>query len=276
MAALRSEPLFASPVVRAATVRCGAGRSGCGAEECPPVTTVALPRRGVFAVHRRGGVVAADPTTVLVFAAGEPYRVSHPADGGDDCLVLAYDAAILDEALHDRAAASAALAPATQFRAAALAVLLAGGRAERLEAEEAAVTALGAVAADLGAAPPAPPLGPAQRRRAEAVRAMLAADPAARWTLDAVARAAGCSPFHLARQFRAATGQSVAGHLLRLRLALALERMAEGETALGRLAVELGFAHHSHFSARFRAVFGMTPSAARDRLTAPRSAVRGD
>jgi AraC-like DNA-binding protein len=36
---------------------------------------------------------------------------------------------------------------------------------------------------------------------------------------------------------------------------------------LARLAVELGFAHHSHFSARFRSVFGMTPTAVRNTLT---------
>ena len=32
-------------------------------------------------------------------------------------------------------------------------------------------------------------------------------------------------------------------------------------------ALETGFTHHSHFSARFRRVFGMTPTAARETLT---------
>jgi AraC family transcriptional regulator len=73
-----------------------------------------------------------------------------------------------------------------------------------------------------------------------------------------------CSPFHLARQFRSITGETIARYLLRLRLAIALERLAEGEDDLMRLACELGFAHHSHFSARFRDVFGLTPSAARE------------
>jgi AraC-like DNA-binding protein len=36
---------------------------------------------------------------------------------------------------------------------------------------------------------------------------------------------------------------------------------------LARLAVELGFAHHSHFSARFKSVFGTTPTAVRNTLT---------
>jgi AraC-like DNA-binding protein len=73
-------------------------------------------------------------------------------------------------------------------------------------------------------------------------------------------------PFHLARKFRAVTGESISRYLLRLRLGLALDRIAAGETELARLAVELGFAHHSHFSARFRSVFGTTPSQARSEL----------
>jgi len=80
------------------------------------------------------------------------------------------------------------------------------------------------------------------------------------------------SPSHLARQFRTVTGESIAGYLLRLRLGLALDRLADGERNLAALAVELGFAHHSHFSARFRAAFGVAPSTFRSSLTAGRLA----
>ena len=67
-----------------------------------------------------------------------------------------------------------------------------------------------------------------------------------------------------------ASGETISGYLLRLRLAAALHRIAEGERNLARLAVELGFSHHSHFSARFRSVFGCTPVHARGALTASR------
>jgi AraC-like DNA-binding protein len=127
---------------------------------------------------------------------------------------------------------------------------------------------LDAVAADLAAQPAASGLKPQARRRAEEVRAMLACEPAAPWRLDEVARAVHCSPFHLARQFRAATGETIARHLLRLRLSLALERIAAGETSLARLASDLGFAHHSHFTDRFHAMFATTPSQLRTILTA--------
>jgi AraC-like DNA-binding protein len=49
-------------------------------------------------------------------------------------------------------------------------------------------------------------------------------------------------------------------------MAVAVERLAEGEEDLGRLALATGFAHHSHFSARFRTVFGITPTEAREML----------
>ena len=55
---------------------------------------------------------------------------------------------------------------------------------------------------------------------------------------------------------------------MRLRLALAAERVVDGERDLARLASDLGFASHSHLSARFRALFGTTPSELRTIVTA--------
>jgi len=114
------------------------------------------------------------------------------------------------------------------------------------------------------------PLGPSQRARLEEVRALLASSPSTRWDLRSVGRAVHCSPFHLARQFRTATGETISHYLMRLRLSVAVERLGEGDRDLAALALDVGFAHHSHFSARFRRVFGITPGAARDMLTRPR------
>ena len=68
------------------------------------------------------------------------------------------------------------------------------------------------------------------------------------------------------------TGESVARYLLRLRLALALERLADGETDLAAMAADLGFASHSHFSARFRSVLGVSPTSVRGSLARGRLA----
>ena len=110
-------------------------------------------------------------------------------------------------------------------------------------------------------------LGPAARIRVERARALLATAPAERWDLRTLGKIIGCSPYHLARQFRVTTGDTISHYLLRLRLALAVERLADGERDIATLALDTGFAHHSHFSARFRATFGVTPMQARDTLT---------
>jgi AraC-like DNA-binding protein len=249
--------------VRIADVACTAPRSACAAEEHAAAAELILPRRGVFAVHRRE-VAVADAASAIVLRAGEPYRVSHPAGHGDACTALTFAPGVLEEALGERPAAHGTLRAATQRHVALLTARLRRGTSP-LAAEEGALLLLDAVAADLR---DRPPVAPATARRADSVRALLASDPAADWRLASVAAAVHCSPFHLARGFRAATGETIARYVLRLRLALAAERVAGGERDLAPLAHELGFAHHSHFSARFRGLFALAPSELRRLVTA--------
>jgi AraC family transcriptional regulator len=242
---LHVRPILAGPLVRVADVTCCAPRGGCGAEEHSEMPEVVVPRRGVFTVHRGHRAVTADPMTAVVLY-GE-YRVSHPAEDGDRCTVLAFAPELHEEALRD----------ARVLRAAQrMTITLA---ADQLEAEEHALHLL----AELAGAPPLR-AGP----RVHEVRELMAVRPGHRWTLTEIGRAVHTSPYHLARQFRAATGETIARHLLGLRLALALDRLQEGEDDLARLATDLGFASHSHFSERFRHIYGSTPSEVRKILTA--------
>lgn len=206
-----------------------------------------MPRRGVFRVHRGSEAVTADPATAVVLH-GE-HRISHPADGGDRCTVL-----VVAPELHEEALRGARVLRPVQ-RLAITHVL------DPLEAEERVLHVL----TELAAAPPVSPNG-----RVDEVREILAASPGQRWTLSEIAQAVHVSPYHLARQFRAATGQTIAGYLLGLRLALALDRLQEGDDDLARIAADLGFASHSHFTERFRRAYGTTPSRLRTILTAPR------
>jgi AraC family transcriptional regulator len=242
---LRVRMVFAGPLVRVADVTCCAARGGCGAEEHSELPEVVVPRRGAFSVHRGRHAVTADPMTAVVLH-GE-YRVSHPAEQGDRSTVLAFAPELHEEALRD-----ARILRTAQRMAITLAT-------DQLEVEEQALQFL----AELAAAPPLR-TGP----RVEDVRELLAARPGRPWTLSEIARAVYTSPYHLARQFRAATGETIAGYLLGLRLALALDRLQEGEDDLARLATDLGFASHSHFSERFRRTYGSTPSQMRKILTA--------
>jgi AraC-like DNA-binding protein len=216
-----------------------------------------------------GAPIVADPNTALVYGMGDTYQISHPVDGGDQCTVLVFRPEILEDALGNVGARHATIHAATQLSIHVLTHQMAEGETDQLEAEERIVFILNSLARDFRSLPSLSwqRVSEFQKRRIEKARALLAGQPTHLWHLESIARTVYCSPFHLARQFRAITGESISRYLLRARLALALDRLAQGETDLAGLAVELGFANHSHFSARFRSVFGMTPTEVRNTLT---------
>src|SRR5205807_5933297 len=107
------------------------------------------------------------------------------------------------------------------------------------------------------------------RRWSERVKLLLARQPEAKFSLAEIARKVYCSPFHLSRIFHATVGSSIHQYQLRLRLALALDRLADGSENLTELGLALGFSCHSHFSAAFQKALGLSPSSFR-RATTPR------
>ena len=82
-------------------------------------------------------------------------------------------------------------------------------------------------------------------------------------TLEHIAIQLNYSPFHLCRVFRKHTGQSIHQYLKHLRLRASLEYVTQAQTDLTDLALEMGFASHSHFTEAFRKTFGVPPSALR-------------
>jgi AraC-like DNA-binding protein len=107
---------------------------------------------------------------------------------------------------------------------------------------------------------------PVRSRHVARAKAFLVANFDQPLTLADIARATRCSSFHLARLFRSELGTSLRRYQERLRLAAAIERLAAGEADLLRLALDLGFTSHSHFTATFRRALGVTPSDLRRRL----------
>jgi AraC family transcriptional regulator len=265
----RTERLFEGPVVGLYDVVCGAPASGPSYEEHAMTTEVIVPLRGCFEVHRGREGTVADAASAIVLRVGDDYRVGHPADGGDECFVFALPGGIAEEVLRDGVAPAGAVEPTVRMRIHRARAALRHGRVDPLEAEERALGLLGSV---VGGANRSGGARRTSRAPVERTRALLATRPGARWRLDAIAREVFVSPTHLARRFRAVTGESIARYLLRLRLGLALDRLAGGERDLAALAADLGFASHSHFTARFRATFGVTPSAFRRSLDRDRLA----
>lgn len=94
---------------------------------------------------------------------------------------------------------------------------------------------------------------------ARAVARSHLADP--RLSVEWLARAAGCSPDHLARMFRAETGGTVVGWLTDERVALAKRLLEEGQYRVSEVGWACGFSQPSYFIRVFRASTGLTPLA---------------
>jgi AraC-like DNA-binding protein len=87
-----------------------------------------------------------------------------------------------------------------------------------------------------------------------------------RMTISAVAESVGLSAFHFCRQFRAVTGLTVHAYRERLRLRHAFSTCASVPSQkLSDVALEAGYASHSHMTTSFRNLLRMSPSGVRDR-----------
>lgn len=255
--------LFKSELLSIDEHSCRSGRSDWSCEQGGEPASILFVRRGCF--HVRGRIeVFADPFSALIYDGDHGYRVRRPTDGGDATTRIAPDAALMDEAL-GHTPIHVPVTQAIHLRHLLLYARAAAANADPLEVEESAVDLLRAVAGHAGGFNDPRPLAPTRRRVAEA-RAFLAASPQYDHRLSDVARAAGCSPFHFARLFREETGSSVRAYRLRLRLALAVEQLAQGASDLTTLAMDTGFSHHSHMTAAFQKVLGKSPSAVRESL----------
>jgi len=238
---------------------------------------VAFPRTSVRITHVEGPQFVADPTVVSIYNRSQRYlrEKLHPA--GDFCDWWGVDEQTAQEIVVSvdgrgtargglfrfaRARCSAGL----YLRQRALLHRLSAGDVDAVEAEEGVLGIVGevlrsAVQDQCGLA--VSPAGPAARRHAlaQSAMALLAVRHGERLTLDDIACALGTSPFHLCRSFRADTGTTLHAQLTSLRLRTALECIEQGAQDLTMVALDAGFASHSHFGAAFVRAFGMTPSA---------------
>jgi AraC-like DNA-binding protein len=97
----------------------------------------------------------------------------------------------------------------------------------------------------------------------ERVKEAVAIAPADRWNVAKLAEVANLSPFHLCHVFRQMVGTSIYDYVLHERLTHSLDAVLDGGDDLTAIALDAGFASHSHFTARFRRFFGCTPTALR-------------
>lgn len=251
-------------------VRCRGECRHRSAEECVWATHLVFPYRGLYLRHVGSDQSVADANHALLFNAGEGYQVSHPVSGGDASLVLAISQPLLRElAPADLLQARDELAfrrqalqidPRAQALVALLRHSLEHGHIEPLEAESLALTlvcrTLGPRSTHNGGG------GPARRRLVDRVKVLLASDLGRRWSLDEIAAEIGGSAVYLTQAFQQVEGVPLYRYHLRLRLARALDLVADAPD-MSALAQDLGFSSHSHFAAAFKQAYGRSPSAFR-------------
>ncbi|HEU5170986.1 MAG TPA: AraC family transcriptional regulator [Gemmatimonadales bacterium] len=274
---------FASAVVQVVDWRCAGHDTARGVEEHAEGHEIVVSRRGAYYREIAGRSSLVDAGTVTFAHPDEGYRVRHPLPGGDACTLFRLP----------REEARALLGEPARFPAAHAALdgrgyllhrlaLEAARRARRepaavLEAEECGVAFLHTAWAAAARCRPRcrrHDRGPESGRRGSAERVARARElVAARYreplSLADIARAAGCSPYHLSRLFTAAAGVPLWRYVIGLRLRDALERILETRDGLSAIALATGFASQSHFGDAFHREFGCAPGAVR-RLPAAR------
>lgn len=211
---------------------------------------VVLARRPVRITQDGHGEVLADRGGAMLYEPGKPYTRSRLHADGDVADVIGFAPEVVDEATRGQGFATThALLSDGVFLAQRLLFRdLAAGTDDPLRTEEVLLAVLADVVQD-DSAPTA---------LVDRARAAMADDLTEPLSLADLGRRVHVSPFHLARTFRAATGSTLHGYREGLRLREAVDRVLAGH-ALSDVAADLGFASHSHLTARFRARLGITP-----------------
>jgi AraC family transcriptional regulator len=270
MADIDAHTLLITPSVTIRDMHCKGTCKHSPSDEHASATHLVFPYRGLFVRHLGRDQAVAEANQVLFFNAGDGYRVSHPIAGGDDSLDIVIGESLLREMaprtlLDDRTSLSfrtqrLRIDARAQAMAAALRHRLRRGDAAPLEAEG---LALQLVRRALGPRTAHTPGSTAGRRRiVDRTKILLAADVTRRWTLTTLGAEVGQSPVYLTQVFQQVEGLPLYRYHLRLRLARALDRLADcGD--LTTLGLDLGFSSHSHFTTAFRQMYGQSPSAFR-------------
>jgi AraC family transcriptional regulator len=252
----------------------------CGDVQRQDSNLVVLPFSGVFSKHDAPRChVIGTPSHAVFIAADTPYRIGFPGGIGDRALTLRFDNDLAPERL-DRCGSNKTMASHGLLPAKAMMLRnLLGARLERSEADEFEIETLGLDLLHMSLKAmrtenlPLRQSARARRMRAlERVKEAVAVAPADKWSIARLAEIANLSPFHLCHVFRQMVGTSIYDYVLHERLAQALDTVLECGDDLTAIALDAGFASHSHFTARFRSFFGFTPATLRRMATAERAA----
>jgi AraC family transcriptional regulator len=264
---IRRKVLLESKTLQIGLFESRPSSDACGDVERQSLNAIVLPFAGLFAKHEAPGRhVTGTPSHAIYFAANAPYRISFPGAIGDRAITLRFADALAPEQTCDGAAAAQGLLPAKAMMLRNLLwTRLEKGEADDFEAEALGLDLLNMSLASVRSGKlPVRASAQARRRRAlERVKEAVASAPSNKWNVADLADLANLSPFHLCHVFRDMVGTSIYEYVLHERLAQSLDAVLDCGGDLTAIALDAGFASHSHFTARFRSFFGCTPAALR-------------
>ena len=241
-----------------------------------------FPRTAVEIQHFNGPAFQGDPTVITLYNPGQRYRRQATSPEGDRCdyyavspqimheMLQHYDPGALDTAGGFRTACVSSSAALYLRQRQFFRQLVNGNVDDGLLVEEFVLTMLGEV---LAGGDPARTKSIAHQTAnlsttvVEGARRLLATSIGQSLRLSTIARRLSCSPFHLCRVFRKATGLTLHQYREQVRLRRALQLIETG-LDLTSVALEVGYSSHSHFSHAFRQTFGTTPRVVRRSLRA--------
>jgi AraC family transcriptional regulator len=273
--------MFASSLVRIGRWRCPSDHPQFLDSGPSSDALFVFPREGVWIEHQGCDPFVADANTVTYYNKGQRYRRRKLSLRGDRCewfavapdaiaeVLAAQEPAAIDRPHRPFPFTHGPSDPESYLRQRLVFHHVARERTpDRLFVEESVVSVLADVTrlayANQNARPSRPRLRDVDA--IEAARDVIARRFTKNLSLPDIAAEVGSSVFHLARMFKARTGFSMHTYRTQLRLRSALDRIRERGCDLTRIALDLGFSSHSHFTETFRQSFGTTPSAVRDAL----------
>lgn len=251
---------------------CTAGPGERPFEERHSTFSVAVVTDGTFRYRASQGTALLYPGAMLLGNHGTCYECGHDHSTGDRCFAFHYSA----DAFAD-VAASVAGSGRWTFRAAAIPTpakalpLIAAARtlAEAGDVgglEDASMAMLESVlGAASGAAASDQRLSALDERRVSEAIGLVEERSDEALSLATLSRAVSMSKFHFLRTFRRVTGLSPHQYVLRQRLSRAARRLVTTAEPVSTIAFDAGFGDLSTFNARFRRVFGESPSRFRQR-----------
>jgi AraC family transcriptional regulator len=249
---------------------CRAGPGDRAFEEAHDAFSVAAVVSGTFMYRSGTGRHLLHPGALLLGNHGACYECGHDHGQGDRCISFQVAPELFREIAASAGGAGTfrfptAMIPAGSDIGPSLVATLVSCE-DRLQSEEAAVDLVEKVIAHLADQPPRRQnVSARDAQRVSAALRYIEDNAAERIELGELAARAGTTKYHFIRIFRSAVGMTPYQFLIETRLRNVAGSLLRSAVPVSTAALDAGFGDISTFNARFRARFGLSPSAYRRR-----------